>query len=104
MNGSIRDLGLRPEGLQQPAKPAVTGQREDGSEKSFGQALENALREVDQSLNAADQDATNFVVGKGGDLHNVMIELEKADLQFRTIVQVRNKLLEAYKEVMRMQV
>ena len=103
MNGSIRDLGLRPEGLQ-PRPPSSIGREEAGSGKSFGQALENALREVDQSLTTADQEATDFVVGKGGDLHNVMIELEKADLQFRTIVQVRNKLLEAYKEVMRMQV
>ncbi len=46
----------------------------------------------------------DYVSGKGGDLHNVLIEMERADLQFRTMVQVRNKLVEAYKEVMRMPV
>ncbi|MDQ7087452.1 MAG: flagellar hook-basal body complex protein FliE [Acidobacteriota bacterium] len=96
-------MGLRPEGLQ-PRPSSSVGREDTGPGKSFGQALENALREVDQGLTTADQEATDFIVGKGGDLHNVMIELEKADLQFRTIVQVRNKLLEAYKEVMRMQV
>ena len=44
------------------------------------------------------------VAGENVDLHTVMLDLERADLGFRTMVQVRNKLLDAYKEVMRLPV
>ncbi|MGO9212512.1 MAG: flagellar hook-basal body complex protein FliE [Syntrophales bacterium] len=43
-------------------------------------------------------------MGNSGSIHDAVIALEKADLSFRKMIQVRNKILEAYQEVMRMQV
>ncbi len=99
--GHLGRLGQLSKLGQQSPKPQETGGAEGAS---FGEALENALRGVDGDINSADKNAVDYVSGKGGDLHNVLIEMERADLQFRTMVQVRNKLVEAYKEVMRMPV
>lgn len=52
----------------------------------------------------ADKSIEGLVTGKGADLHDTMIAVEKADLSFNLMVQVRNKLIAAYEEIMRMQV
>ncbi len=96
--GRLSQVGLEP---QVDNKPLREGQE---AGKSFGDALESALQKVDSSLESADQMATGYISGAGGDLHDVLIRMEQADLQFRTMMQVRNKLLEAYKEIMRIQV
>jgi flagellar hook-basal body complex protein FliE len=89
----------------QPIAPArESAVSTPGGTASFGEALGDALRAVDAEMKSADVSATAYVGGQGGDLHNVLIEMEQADLSFRTIVQVRNKLLEAYQEIMRIQV
>lgn len=102
--GRIGEIsGLRPvDGLEKKQKTNLPVGTEGGP--SFGEALENALRTVDGGLQRADGSAEAYVAGENVDLHNVMMQLEHADLGFRTMVQVRNKLLEAYKEVMRIQV
>ncbi len=71
---------------------------------SFGEALEDALRTVDAGMQTADAEAASYIAGGNIDLHNVVMDLERADLNFRTMVQIRNKLLDAYKEVMRIPV
>ena len=62
------------------------------------------LETVDKNISASEQTATDYLTGRGGDLHNVLIDMERADLSFKTMVEVRNKLLDAYREIMRMQV
>ena len=88
--------------LDKPTPSAAGGAARGGP--SFGEALEDALRNVDGQMQGADKAAASWVAGDGGDLHNVLITMEKADMSFRTMVQVRNKLLEAYQEIMRIQV
>jgi flagellar hook-basal body complex protein FliE len=75
-----------------------------GEGPSFGEALENALKTVDGNMQQGDASAASYIGGGNTDLHNAMMDLERADLGFRTMVQVRNKLLDAYKEVMRIPV
>ena len=45
-----------------------------------------------------------FAMGREIDLHTVLLQVEKADLSFKTMMEVRNKLLDAYREVMRIQI
>lgn len=102
-SGRIGELGqirlLTPgAGTNKPETAAPAGS------PSFGEALESALRTVDGGLQQGDAQAAAYVSGENVDLHNVLLDLERADLNFRTMVQVRNKLLEAYKEIMRMPV
>jgi flagellar hook-basal body complex protein FliE len=70
----------------------------------FGQALTTAISSLSESQNAADDASTRMAAGDPIDLHEVMLARETASLQFQFAVQVRNKLVEAYQDVMRMQV
>jgi flagellar hook-basal body complex protein FliE len=100
--GSIQDLGRI-----QPLDKDLTGPAPSpapGGGPSFAESLESAIRGVDGEMQAADKASLDYIGGKGNDLHSVLIQMERADLSFRTMVEVRNKLLEAYKEVMRMPV
>ncbi len=71
-------------------------------EATFQKALQEALDEVNSLQHQADRAVKELAVGETQDLHKTMIMLEKADLSFRLMMQVRNKLLDAYQEIMRM--
>jgi len=70
----------------------------------FEDMLKESLLKVNTLQGEADKSIEKMAAGNGGDLHNTMIAIEKADLSFNLMVQVRNKLLAAYEEIMRMQV
>ncbi|MGQ9652884.1 MAG: flagellar hook-basal body complex protein FliE [Thermodesulfobacteriota bacterium] len=69
---------------------------------TFQKVFQEALEEVNSLQHQANQAIKELAVGNGQDLHKTMIMLEKADLSFRLMMQVRNKLLDAYQEIMRM--
>ncbi|MGQ9474359.1 MAG: flagellar hook-basal body complex protein FliE [Candidatus Caldatribacteriaceae bacterium] len=69
----------------------------------FGKMLLDALQEVNDLQIEADRAIQDVVLGKEEDLHRAMIALEKANLALGLTVQVRNKVVEAYQEIMRMQ-
>ncbi len=81
-------------------------ENEDVKEKgnSFGALLRSKVEEVNQMKLDADKAVEKVELGNSGSIHEAMIALEKADISFRTMLQVRNRILEAYQEVMRMQV
>jgi flagellar hook-basal body complex protein FliE len=83
---------------QKPAAQQRTG------EKSFGAVLKDMLKDVNEMQAEADDAIARVQIENAGSIHEAMIALEKADLSFRAMMQVRNKILEAYNEVMRMQV
>lgn len=101
----IREFDFRPEQIN-PSRnePPKTGRSGGSGGPSFGEALEGALKATEAGMANADAAAKAYISGQGGDLHNVMIEMEQADIQFKTMLQVRNKLVDAYREIMRMQV
>lgn len=70
----------------------------------FGDWFSQEVGAVNQSLINADNDIKKVIVGESQSLHEVMIHMEEAKLSFQLLAQVRNRLLEAYQEVMRMQV
>jgi flagellar hook-basal body complex protein FliE len=104
----IPAISMRPSALATPtigatpdaAKPSPTSQAIGG----FGQALTNAISSLNESQNAADSASVQMAAGEPIDLHEVMLARETASLQFQLAVQVRNKLVEAYLDVLRMQV
>lgn len=73
-------------------------------ETSFSDLLKQSLEAVNKAQNKSDQLTNDFVSGKPIELHNVMIAAEKASILLQTTVEVRNKAVEAYQEIMRMQV
>lgn len=69
----------------------------------FEDTLKNYIHRVDRQLKEAGDLQVDFAVGNRHDIHEVMIATEKAGISFRLLMQIRNKLLEAYQEVIRMQ-
>ena len=72
--------------------------------ESFGEALSGAIGKVSDLRNGADRAVRELVVGENKDIHQTMIAMEKANVSFRLMMQVRNKIVTAYQEVMRMPV
>jgi len=87
--------------LQQNQTKSITAQKE---ETSFSKILMEQLKEVDKLEKEADELTQKFLIGEIQDLHQVTIAAEKANLALQLTVQVRNKLLEAYQELSRMQI
>jgi len=71
---------------------------------SFAAVLEESLAQVSTLQRQADQVIGELATGGSTSLHETMLALDKADLSFRLMMQVRNKIVEAYQEVLRMQV
>jgi flagellar hook-basal body complex protein FliE len=76
----------------------------DKPAEGFGAWFAQEVGAVDASLRVADNDMRALAVGNVQNLHEVMIHLEEAKLSFQLLAQVRNRVLEAYQEVMRTQV
>ena len=68
----------------------------------FGSALTNAIQQVDQYQQDANQSIQQFLQGNG-ELHNVALATQRAEMAFDLGMQVRNKIVSAYQEVMKMQ-
>lgn len=79
------------------------GVQESGGGKTFGEFLQDSISKV----NAAQQDANvameKLASGESQNLHETLLTVEKADIAFRTMNQVRTKVLDAYREIMKMQ-
>jgi len=72
--------------------------------KSFAETLKESVKQVDNLLKQGDAKASELVLGNDKDIASAMIAVEKASLSFQLMTQIRNKLVEAYEEIMRMQV
>jgi flagellar hook-basal body complex protein FliE len=70
---------------------------------AFGDLLKQALQEVNQASAQAEGEARNLMTGESADMHTAMLAVQKADLSFQMMMAVRSKLIDAYREVMRMQ-
>jgi flagellar hook-basal body complex protein FliE len=71
---------------------------------SFADTLEQALDSVNESQQHADDKLAELAAGKTPDLHGTMIALQEADITLRTMVSVRDKVVDAYQQVMNMQI
>jgi len=70
----------------------------------FGKWLDQELNALNAQVGAAGESLTQLASGANGNLHRVMLDLEQTRLSFQLAVQVRNKLLESYADLMRMQI
>ncbi len=69
----------------------------------FRTALGESIHEVNKLLEQADEKAQEMALGQG-DIHQAMMAMEEANISLRMLIQVRNKIVAAYEEIMRMQV
>jgi len=71
---------------------------------AFSSALSGALRGVDQLQKSAESEAARFLSGEAVDIHQVALAQQQAQLSFELFLQMRNKVVQAYQEIMRMQI
>lgn len=74
------------------------------SEGGFGEFLKNAIEETRSAQVEADRAVEKLAAGESRNLHEVMLAMEEADVSMRLLVQMRNKVVDAYQEIMRMSV
>jgi flagellar hook-basal body complex protein FliE len=95
--------------LAQTAKnySIVSGEEEKKQTNSAGtltEGFEKIFESTEKNLQIADQTVLKANTGESVNMHDLMIAMEKADISLRLMVQVRNKAIDAYQEIMRMQI
>jgi flagellar hook-basal body complex protein FliE len=73
-----------------------------GEGTGFVQTLEETMQKVEALQTEAEKQVEGMVSGQGADVHSAMIAVEKADLSFQLMMQVRNKIVEAYQQISQM--
>lgn len=92
---SLRILPAETDGVS--LRPATT------SESGFRNVLHSAIDDIQQLEGQAETKVAGVIAGNGADVHSALIAVEKADLSFQLMMQVRNKIVSAYEEISRMQ-
>jgi flagellar hook-basal body complex protein FliE len=92
--GTIGNIGALPK--LSPVEPA-------GATGGFSGVLSNALQQVNQLSGGAEQKIGSLLKGGNADMSTVMIAVEKADIAFQLMMQVRNKIVSAYQDIEKMQ-
>ena len=101
---------LTPVNIQIESRPGVrlgnTGfaQKNSGVQESFADYLKAQVNDVNHTQVEANEAVAAMVTGRSHNIHETMIALDKADVSFRMLMKVRNKAVEAYQEIMRMQI
>jgi flagellar hook-basal body complex protein FliE len=91
-------------GAQAVTGPGVIGAFGAHPSRGFGDLVTQGLAQVNQQLLTSQADLQNLAVGNVQNLHQIMIRMEESKLSFQLMMQVRSRLLEAYQDVMKMQV
>jgi flagellar hook-basal body complex protein FliE len=100
----IKSIGSVPIALRTP-KPETAGpEKTPSGAPSFEQTLKTFIQETNQMQQDANTAARQLVAGQTNDIHQVMILGEKASIAFELLLEARNRLMDGYQEMMRMQV
>lgn len=91
---------IYPGGLSQVLIQSPAGTSRPGA---FQSVLENAIGRVEELRNTASQSVDRFLAGGNEELHGTVLTTQRAELAFELFLEVRNKVVQAYQEVMRMQ-
>lgn len=104
LNSIIGINTLQPINLNSLGLENVPAADNESSSVSFGSYLKDALDKVNNLQLESEQIGNDFAAGKTDNIHQVMIASEKADIALQFTMQIRNKILDAYSEIMRMQI
>jgi flagellar hook-basal body complex protein FliE len=102
MIGTI-GTGIRPISGIDVASAAVESSRDGQQPGAFAEALADAIGRVEDYRVEADNAVSRFLSGEDEELHKVAMATQQAELSFDLFLQVKNKVVQAYQEVMRMQ-
>ena len=99
-NAAANRTGLVERKFKENSKLITNGE----PQKKFTDYMKEGLETVNNYQNTADKMATNLATGKTENIHETMLAVSQAEISFKLMVQLRNKALEAYQEIMRIQV
>jgi flagellar hook-basal body complex protein FliE len=74
------------------------------TDQPFSKMMNQMLNEVTHSQSKMDQDVTKLATGEADNVHEIVLNVAQADLMFRLVMEVRDKLIASYQDVMRMQI
>jgi flagellar hook-basal body complex protein FliE len=103
MNAAISSLRILPAETEAASFGSTMLGEADVSEPGFRDVLHSAIDDIQELQSQAETKAAGVLSGNGGDVHSALIAVEKADLSFQLMMQVRNKIVSAYEEISRMQ-
>ena len=86
-----------------PLRFEADGATSASAPSNFATLIQGGLGELNADVGAAESALQSVAAGKTAELHDVMINLERARISVQTFIQVRNKLVDSYQELMRMQ-
>lgn len=98
---NLLDIGKTQSEMRSPKIRAVPS---DDHAPSFAETLKSSLNDVNKLQLESDKKMQELAVGKNTNIADVMMTAEKADIALRLMTQVRNKIVDAYQELMKMQV
>ena len=101
--GGIGQIAPRPE---VPTLGPVAGAAQDSPEvegPGFAQMLTDSIEKVNTQMTSADKKAEDLITGRSQDLQGTLVAMQKADISFRMLMEVRTKMMRAYEEIMRLQ-
>jgi len=94
---------IQPSSIQPVGPIEIGGTAPASGSSEFGNILQGAIDQVEGAGNNANQSVQQFLSGDGEDLHTTVLAVQRANLEFDMLMQVRNKVVSAYQEIMRMQ-
>jgi flagellar hook-basal body complex protein FliE len=103
MSSPINAIGTSA-GIAPIRTPALAGEQGAAGAAGFEKVLSEAIHRVETFRLNSEQSVDRFLSGEGEDLHKVALATQQAELAFELFLQVKNKVVQAYQEVMRMQV
>ena len=101
---TAQDLLQTGKTFSEMSKKRVTPEVSDPSSASFGDTLKDAVEKVNELQKDADIKMQKVATGESTNISEVMIAAERADIALKLMMSVRNKVIDAYQEVMKMQV
>lgn len=104
-NPVVNQPSIAPTRLDRAANPAAPSKTDGLSgAHQFGNLFTKLVDEVDATRQAASAQVKDIMLGESGQLHNAMISLQESSMALGLMIEVRNKLVESYQELMRMPV
>ncbi len=100
----INRLPGLPDGLKPVERPTRPGVQSPEDLPSFSGIMKNVIKDVDDLHKTAEETTEKLITGELKDVHQVVVAMKEAQISFRLLMEVRNKMVEAYKEVMKTQV
>lgn len=74
------------------------------TKNSFSDIFNNAINTINEYQSEADEAATELAAGNSKDIHKTMIAIEKSSISLQLLIEIRNSVIDAYKELSRMQI